>query len=253
MVTFSVFLSYYLLEKNYFNDFFFKGLNIIILIFLIFYQHLLAVRSGLVAFYVVLILITFYLLASKNFKKGLLLFFGIIAIIGISFFSLNTLKNKWGYTKYDWNLSDIKEKANNYSIGKRLVSQQVTFQLFREHPIFGVGEGNLESEVRKGYAKNFPYVEAENRLSPHNQYLRTLAATGILGFIIFLSCFYFPLFSNKNYRSKILLAIYAITSVSFLFEDTLETKTGLTFCLFFIMFSLHYTKSIRMNVNNSLT
>lgn len=69
MVTFSVFLSYYLLEKNYFNDFF-KGLNIIILIFLIFYQHLLAVRSGLVAFYVVLILITFYLLASKNFKKA---------------------------------------------------------------------------------------------------------------------------------------------------------------------------------------
>ncbi len=253
MVTFSVFLSYYLLEKSYFTDLFFKGLNITMLIFLIFYQHLLAVRSGLVAFYVVLVLITFYLLASKNFKKGIILFIGVITLVAVSFFSLNTLKNKWGYTKYDWNLNDIKDKANNYSIGKRLVSQQVTFQLFRDHPIFGVGEGNLESEVRKGYAKNFPYVEAENRLSPHNQYLRTLAATGILGFIIFISCFYFPLFSNKNYKSKILLAIYTITSVSFLFEETLETKTGLTFCLFFIMFSLHYTKSLRMDVNESLT
>jgi len=253
MVTFSVFLSYYLLEKDYFNDLFFKWLNIFILIFLIFYQHLLAVRSGLVAFYAVLVLIIFYLIASKKFKKGALLFIGVLTMITASFFTLNTLKNKWGYTLYDWNLGNIKDKANNYSIGKRLVSQQVTFQLFRENPIFGVGEGNIESEVRKGYAKNFPFVEAQNRLSPHNQYLRTLAATGILGFIIFISCFYFPLFSNKNYRSKILLAIYIITSVSFLFEDTFETKTGLTFCLFFIMFSLHYTKALRVDVNQSLT
>ncbi|GAL86925.1 hypothetical protein Hsw_3607 [Sporocytophaga myxococcoides] len=245
MVTFAIFVSFYLLVKNYFNDLFFKFLNIAILIFLIFYQHLLAVRSGLVAFYAVLLLIIFYSITSKNFKNGILVFLGAIALITISFFSLDTLRNKWGYTMYDWNLSDIKDKANHYSIGKRLVSQQVTFELFRDHPIFGVGEGNLEAEVRKGYEKNFSYVEPANRLSPHNQYLRTLAATGILGFIIFMCCFYFPLFSGKNYKSKILLSIYIITSVSFLFEDTLETKAGLTFTFFFIMFCLHYTKAIR--------
>jgi len=246
MVTFSVFLSYYLLKKKYFTDNFFKGILLVMLVFLVFYQHLLAVRSGLVAFYVVvLVLITLYIFTFKNIKKGIFLIAGIVALLFISFFSLDTLKNKWGYTMYDWNLSDIKEQANYYSIGKRIVAQQVTFQLFKKHPLIGVGEGNIESEVRKGYATYFPFVAPENRLSPHNQYLRTLAATGLVGFIIFLSCFYYPLFANQNYRSKILLAIYTITSVSFLFEDTLETKTGLTFCLFFIMFSLHYTKGIK--------
>jgi O-antigen ligase len=252
-VCLAIFLGIYLLVKKY------KGKNTLLYwlifmgtIFLALFLHVLAVRSGLVAFYAIFILLAVYFLSGKHYKASIFIVAMIIFSVIFSFKYIDTLKMRYQYTLYDLQMSEnLNASGNDYSISRRIIANKVAYDIFREHPILGVGEGNILSYIYKQYALKYPYIRTENILDPHNQFLRQLACTGIIGFIIFIVCFYYPLFYKKNYRHIPLLVIYIIASISFLVEDTLDIQLGLSFCLFFIMINLHYLKGNSLSTTDA--
>jgi O-antigen ligase len=245
-VCLAIFLGTYLIINNY-SSRLKTWLLLPGLLFLVVFLHLLAVRSGLVAFYLSLIVLSVFFI----FKKRFIATIGILLVACLSLFLsykyIDTLRIKYDYTVYDLELTSIKESANNYSISRRLFSNRVAYAVFLEHPLLGTGEGNIKSEIEKKYQELYGFILTENILMPHNQYLRVLTSTGIIGFLIFMYCFYSPLFNNKNYRHLPLLIVYLILSFSFISEDTLDIQLGLTFSLFFIMINLHYLKGHPVN------
>jgi len=240
----AIFLGIYLLVKKYVVKTTFTFWLIFAgTMFLILFLHILAVRSGLVAFYAIFFLLAIYFLVNKHYKASIFIVAMIIFSIILSYKYIDTLRMRYSYTLYDLKMSEnLNESGNDYSISRRIISNKVAYNIFREHPVFGVGEGNILVEIRKKYIRNYPFIREENILDPHNQFLRQLACTGLVGFIIFMVCFYYPLFHRKNYKHIPLLVIYIIVSISFLVEDTLDIQLGLSFCLFFIMINLHYLK-----------
>jgi O-antigen ligase len=246
MICYAIFLGLYLLYNVDTNRF---KITIRILlcfgiIFLVFFLHLLAVRSGLLAFYSIAVVGMIYFLTKRNYSYLLALTASSLLLIYFSLQHLETVQTKIGNTIYDlYQSSTHSQESYNYSLSRRVISNQVAFELFKQNPWIGTGEANLNSEMNKIYRTDYPAIHQGNYIAPHNQFLTILASLGVIGFLIFFTCFYYPLFYKKSYRFLPLLTIYLILTISFLSEDTLQTQLGYMFGLFFIMLNLHFLKS----------
>ena len=81
-------------------------------------------------------------------------------------------------------LSRIKSIAdpNNHSNFTRINMLKVTYEMFKESPVFGVGSGNY-GEVSEPYRLRY---EVANSSHPHNNLLTQVAEKGLLGLSAFL-------------------------------------------------------------------
>lgn len=248
MVCYAVVIGLWLLTEKFARQKSIKFYLIAIsILFLIYFLHLLAVRTGIVVFYTLILGFAFYLSIKRMFFPLLILLITALTVLFAFTNLIDSLRNKIGYTFYDYKGLEIKENANDYSLARRTLANKVSYKIFTQHPIFGTGEGNLKSEIHKAYKQEHPYVEEKNILLTHNQFLRVLTGCGIIGFFLFVSCFYYPLFTDRSARFIPLLAFYLIITLSFLVEDTLDTQVGLTFSLFFLLFNLYYLKQPLLN------
>lgn len=244
MVAFGAYSSYYLIRKKtiflhnreiYFQTF--------LVLFFIGFLHLASVRSGMVVLYAIIFtLVVYHTFKSKKIIYGAIAIGSLLIISIASYYILPTVRNKIDVTLEDISRTDNMASANYYPMSARIYSYKVGYHLWNDNKLFGVGIANLKREVSKEYISRYNVIH--NHIMPHNQYLRYLTAFGLIGFIIFLVTFYYPLFVGKNYFKEPALAIhYLVISLSFLFEGTLETQLGLNFCLFFIVLGLSRLKS----------
>lgn len=206
--------------------------------FLFGFIFLLTVRSGLVALYgALLVLLFYYVYVTKRYLKATLITGALIAMPLIAYFFFPTFNAKVGYVKEDLAMHQ-QGKGENYSDSGRLTSILIGLQIARDHFPMGVGAGNLQKEVEKIYARDYP--NAPEVKLPHNQFVWVFASTGLAGLLLFCAAFFYPLLYNEQYRQPIFLAFYAIIFSSFLTESTLETSLGVGLYLFFLLLSLNY-------------
>lgn len=195
-------------------------------------QHLLAVRSGLVAMYVVLLYGALrYMWRSRRWLWGVPLL--VLLAIGplIAYYSVPSLRVRVDYARYDQERFLKGAPAENLSDGSRWVSLELGWQLFMQAPWTGVGAGNLRLRMEQEYAAEYP--QFQRRLMPHNQLLFVAAGTGLLGLAVFMAAFIIPLWYRKNYLFFPFAALHLIVLVSFVAEATIENAMGVAFFIFF--------------------
>ena len=200
------------------------------------FQHLLAARSGLVTMYAGGALwlgwLGWQLRRWKDVLRSTLLI-GLLA--GTSLLCFTTLQNKIVDTQIDAGKIKSVAAANNYSVTARVYSYDVAWDIIRAHPLGGVSKVKLTDAMAVQYAYRFPQIERAHYLLPHNQFIFNTAAYGLVGLLVFLLGFYYPLWVGLRQRNILLLVMYLIVSLSFLVEYTLETQTGVLTGLFFIL------------------
>ena len=209
-------------------------LGVVLLLFL--FQHLLAVRSGLVTMYAALALWLGWL--GGPLGRGRAAFAGgalVAALGGACLVLFPTLQNKITNTRVDSAQIQSVAAANNYSVTGRVYSYEVAWNVIRRHPVAGVSKVKLEAAMARQYGAEFPEIAPEHYLLPHNQFLFNLAAYGITGLLVFLVGFYYPLWQGLRQRNLLLLVMYLIVTISFTVEYTLETQVGVLTGLFFIL------------------
>ncbi len=208
--------------------------TIAILLFL--FQHLLAVRSGIIGMYLGLLVFLIKSLTIKKYQRlGL---WGLVLIIIMPYLSqryIPSLKRKVGYMLYDWKMRQ-QGQAAEYSDSGRIASIQVGLKIGNMQPILGVGVGDLRLEMDK-YLNTF---QQKKGLLPHNEYVFYYAATGIIGLGLFLFGVLTPIFWRKHYKNALFLSIQVILLLSFFVEATLETSTGTGYYLFWSLLGLLY-------------
>ena len=211
-------------------------------IFLFIFIHILAVRSGLVALYLALVcLLINYVLQNKKYISGIVGLSVLIIIPLIAIKNIPSLKNKLSYTVWD-NLSREKGKIKGNSDGERITSQLIGIDIFKEHPLLGVGSGDLKNEVKVKYQKKFG--DEITPKMPHNQYISILAKNGILGFIVFMFASLYPLFYHKNYKHLFSLGFHVIIFSSYLVENTIENAIGAGIYMFFVILILRQEEEL---------
>ncbi|AHJ99202.1 O-antigen ligase family protein [Hymenobacter swuensis] len=211
--------------------------------FLVFYQHLLAVRSGLVTLYAAGGLALLWLVfRRRQYLQALLLAGCLVLVPTISYSVFPTLQNKSANTREDVGRVTHTASANNYSLVGRVYSYKIALEILQNNPWFGVGRADIESEMAAYYQKRYPNIRPSAYIQPHNQFLFSAVAFGLVGLIVFIVGFYYAGISVWPRYAPLLLTQYVILTLSFLVEYTLETQIGLGFALFFLLLALEGQK-----------
>jgi len=208
--------------------------------FLFVFIHVLAVRTGMVAMYAGLMALVFsYTLINKKYLQGLGMIVFCFAIPIIAYFCLPSFANKLDYMI--WDLTQmINGKTADYSDGGRIVSLQLGLDLFKAQPWLGTGIGDFKEACLDWYLNSDLEFKGKNNF-PHNQFLYSLASTGIIGFFLYQLAFIIPFFVHKLYKNYLSLILYIVIYVSFLVETSLERSFGIAFFLFFVLLIIRST------------
>jgi len=199
--------------------------------------HVLSVRSGLLVLYISILFLSLrFMFLSKKYLLGMVLIFGLFLTPYLAYKTLPSLQKKVGYMLYDF---DEFKKGNikNLSDGERFTSMMVGVKVGNENPLIGVGVGDLKQVTAAVYKKDFPNISKPKL--PHNQFISVYAGTGILGLLVFLFAFFFPLWYQQNYRNVLLTILHVIIFFSFFIENTIETAVGVAFYSLFLMLGLN--------------
>lgn len=139
-----------------------------------------------------------------------------------------------------WEFNDLMNGGSpgGHSVTQRLEFWKTAVTAMRQNFLFGVGTGDIRSEVLQAYETNNSKLKEEHRHRPHNQYLSIGISFGIIGLIWFVFSMIFPLLKRMNTSDYLYLAFLAVAMISMLTEDTLETQAGATFFAFFNAFLL---------------
>jgi len=243
MVSFAIFVGYYLFVQNFFIRFTWERWMIVVFsLYLIFFLHLLAVRSGLAAFYLCVIYLIFsFIFRRRQLKTAMLLAAGAIILPVLTYFFLPSVKAKVNYMRFDIEQLLLFQNASGLSDGGRILSIEKGMELFKEHFFTGVGIGDLKLEMTRKLevAPEHP----RDYLLPHNQFVFVAAGTGILGLLIFCFGIFLPLFNRKNLNNTLFVCFHIIIISSFFTEATIEEQMGTAFYLLFFLLLYEYIQS----------
>ena len=201
-------------------------------IFLILFLHIYSVRSGLLTLYVVIAIgLINQVIATKNYKQVGVAVGALVGIVMISFVISPTMRNKLINTKQDVNVYANQEDPNFNSLATRMVSYKTALEIAKENIWLGSGQGDLQDKNNALFRRDYPSIITP--IIPHNQFIYYLAATGLIGLIIFSLSFTAPLWISKFYKTELMQFAYAILLIAFQFEAMIETQIGVA-CTDFI-------------------
>lgn len=189
-----------------------------------------AVRTGLIVFGLGTLL-TFIFNKGYHTRKGLN-WVTLSIVLGLAACILfPTIREKWLYF-----VEDIRNYDSHswwfYSDAVRWRSMLVGWEVFRDAPWWGVGLGDLISEM------HIRFYEMENirlREYPHNLWITFLAGTGLMGFMM-LNISWVGIFGGLTNGPVVFRIIFFIFLVSCLVENTLLTSLGsMSFVLFMLL------------------
>jgi len=122
---------------------------------------------------------------------------------------------------------------NGHSLLQRIEAWKSGLDIFKDHPFVGVGTGDVDDAFTKKYNENNSKLLPVNQIRAHNTYLTTLLTFGVLGLILFITILFIYLKAQLQYGQILGFVFMTLMMVTFLFEDTLETQTGITLFAFF--------------------
>ncbi|MGZ3923634.1 MAG: O-antigen ligase family protein [Flavisolibacter sp.] len=215
-------------------------------IFFIVYLHILSARTGLIAFYIFVLLGIAYLtprLKNLNWVIGLSIL--VVALPIAAWFLLPSFQNRIRYNWYD--LSNAKENkyVSGSNDGRRILSLKAGWAVLQEHP-FGVG-GDVVDKTYEWYDKNVPAMSQEEKLFPSSEPLMYAGFAGWVGLLLFSIAMLMPLFERVPKDYFFWLTLNALMAFSLLFDIGLEAQFGVFIYAFIVLWWWKWLRSPETN------
>lgn len=205
-----------------------KIINFLLLIWFIYFIHVLSVRTGIVLLYIGLFL--FGIISFINYKKPIfalgliiLLFFSAY----ISYQKIPTIKSKINYTYYGINLfKTSNDTANLVSDSRRFLSDKIGIEIIKKNMLMGVGTGDLKETMNAHYKKHYPLFKPDVYSHIHNQYLYTICGVGIISGVIFCLLLLLPFIQFITEKKLLFSIIYVLLLLVMFWESFIESQLG---------------------------
>jgi len=203
---------------------------------LVTYIHVLAAKTGLLSFYLFLAAWGLYLVFGKKSKAGIIVIVAMPLVIMTAMKLLPTLRERAVYIGYTMFMYKHHLRTDNLGDGARLISYQLSAELIREHPLAGVGGGDMKGEMDSLYLHKYPQIDEHGRLVPHNQFLIVALGCGIPAMILFGVWVFCPLSRmRRNRQSFFFFIVWLILFIQLMIEPVLEVQFGVFVYLFFLL------------------
>lgn len=200
------------------------------------FNHLLATKTGLLGFYIMIAILGFGKIYTRN-KLIAVLFLLLLPVLGfLAYLKVPTIKAKFDYVQKEVEMANDPNATldYNYSDQGRIISYQLALNIIKTHPALGVGAGDLNKAMADEYAQHYPQIPEQNRLIPHNQLLFVMVALGSILCLIFIAMIIQPLFS-KGPGAIYAMATSAVLIFAMMAESMLEVQFGVLVYLFFVL------------------
>lgn len=123
-----------------------------------------------------------------------------VVAVCVSVLMSSSIRDRLRVTEALVDIQHIQEGNYMSSVGARVAMWQTAWNIFKEHPIIGVGPGRFQSEiVRRIQAGEIPNTEIYNQ--PHSDIMHALSSGGLLKFLSYLGILVAPfIFFYRRYR-----------------------------------------------------
>ena len=191
------------------------------------FVFLLQSRAGIIAYILVLTYFVFYYTSRLNNK---LLGVGLVAAVLVGSLTLINTSSRFESLRVGLReLSYDQLKEDNL----RLSLWEVSLHIIHDHPIFGVGTGDITLANRQYYTERLFEKTEGVYLATHNDFLQTTVRLGLIGGVYLLWIFLYPLLTPNKAKFGLLLPFLLLTGISFFFESMLERVNGIYFFVYF--------------------
>jgi O-antigen ligase len=218
----------------------------------IIYLHILSVKTGLLAFYILcMYYIVQQIIVQKQFKYGLIGLGLLIVIPIIAYNTSETFYNKMHYIQYS--LVEMKNDKTDLAVSDkgRLISYKMAGNIIAAHPIVGVGAGDVDNFLQVQFSQLLPNQLPVRVFLPHNQLLMIMLIAGVFGAFFYLVFLFLPL--GLHYRHSMLFVGYwLILFIPQMVEPMHETQYGITIHLFFYAIIVRYLDFETAKTNSNL-
>lgn len=197
-------------------------------------------KIGMIAFYGISIMLLLYLLfTSQNKILKLIILIGTPILLYLST-TTTRFQHAWDTFQRElavYSSENLDGIENTNSFAPRLISFDVALQLLSDHPVGGVGVGDVKSEMVDAYDIDYASIDHDLRLVPHSQYLYSFLALGFpLGSLLVLMLV-MGFVNRTDPKVKIYVAsITVVTMVICLIEAILVVQMSIYAYLFFLLF-----------------
>lgn len=203
-------------------------------VWLIFFLHILAARTGLLSLYIILGVLAIATLFTGNRKITLIALASLIALPIAAYFLLPSFRNRVRYIRYDFSYFKNASYLPGATDAVRVISINTGLELMNDDPIAGVGFGDIGDSMRKKYERLYPGILEQDKILPSSEWLMYGAGAGWPGFILFSGIMIIPFFSNVK-RLLPWIILNMIAAFSFLFDIGLEVQFGVFIYAFIVL------------------
>ncbi|RTQ53241.1 O-antigen ligase domain-containing protein [Hymenobacter gummosus] len=193
--------------------------------------HVLAYRTGLLAFYLAAAVLLIRLLFRRPLLAlGLL---GLILLLAVgSYSSLPSLRQRVGATLYDVQQFYYRHDINQTSLARRMAAWQNAAVLVEQQPWLGVAPADVRTAMEAQFNRRSYGLEAANRVMVHNQYLHYLVGAGAVGLLVWLWVLITPLVQPGIRQNPYVRQFLLVFGAAALADSLLELQIGFNLFVF---------------------
>ncbi len=229
-------------------------LFVVIAIWLSVFLHILAARTGLFSFYIMIAGTGCWLIFKKRkpatpagqpgtgWKFGLVLIVGLLVLPMIAYKVLPSFQNRVKYFLYDKGFFEKAHYLPGSTDAVRVISLKAGWSIMREQPVTGVGFGDVMAKAKKWYETNYPPMIEADKIYPSSEWMLYGAGCGWPGFILFSLVMLIPFIIKTNNRLLWWL-LNATAAFSFVFDIGLEVQFGVFIYSFIILWWWKWTNA----------
>tara|TARA_B100000963_G_scaffold16721_1_gene12831 strand:+ start:581 stop:1819 length:1239 start_codon:yes stop_codon:yes gene_type:complete len=197
------------------------------------------------------IIIYFFFIDFFKIKTKLIIILIFFTTFGVLLSQSQYLKLR--YISQFYNVLTNKKNFQNLEKNQYIRLYKSGYSVFKNYPLFGVGNKNYRVEVCK--KKNNSQLKSDYvcLTHPHQVYFELLSEHGIIGFILILSIFFFLMFKilksilmSRNYIQIGAFTFVVINFIPFLPGGSFFSDFNIT--LFWINFSIMFACSKKTNI-----
>jgi O-antigen ligase len=247
-LNFGLIVVYYLYIKEDFKVKSKANVTIALSVFFSILIVLLSSKMGIISMLITqVVALIYYTFKYKKYIRSSMLLLFIVACLTIVYNASHTFS-----VRMDEFVTTISSgKASKVSTtGVRVYAWETAIELIKEKPVIGYGTGDVKNVLVKEYIKKELTILAEKELNPHNQFLQTAIAIGLLGFLILILSLILPMIYSIQKGYYLYVFFIALFIINILTESMLETQSGVIYFAFFntLLFVAYFNTSERKEI-----
>ncbi len=177
-------------------------------IWLIVFLHILAARTGLLSFYLMLLITAIWVIVKKiPARYTVILLLSVIVLPLIAYYALPTFHNRVKYILYDLPYFKEAHYLPGTNDAVRVISIKAGWSVLNEYPASGVGFGDVLDETKAWYASHYPPMTETDKIYPSSEWLVYGAGVWLDRTDPFYHCHDHPVPQKKERRQPALVAV----------------------------------------------